>query len=128
MSLPEYVANQIRQHRAKYAGGRGISQEALAEKLGVAANTISRWETGAYQPDLEDLEKLARALDVSILEFFPKEAPSTDDRVAALLRVAKGLHDADLEELRRYAEFRRARYYLDQEKKTKPGRKRKTQE
>lgn len=126
MSLPEYVAKQIRECRANYGGGRGISQEALSEKLGVAANTISRWETGTYQPDLDDLEKLARVLGVSILDFFPKEASTPDARVAALLRTAKELGDNDLEELSRYAEFRRARHYLDQEKKAKPGRKRKS--
>ncbi len=127
MSLLEYVAKQIRECRASYGGGRGISQEALAEKLGVAANTISRWETGTYRPDLDDLDKLARFLGVSILEFLPKEGVTPDERVAALLRTAKDLDDADLEELRKYAEFRRARYYADQEKKTKRGRKRKAE-
>ncbi|MBI4318284.1 MAG: helix-turn-helix transcriptional regulator [Chloroflexi bacterium] len=121
----EYVAKQIRECRDAYAGGKGMSQEALAGKLGVAANTISRWETGTYQPDLDDLEKLATSLGVSILEFFPREGYTPDDRVAALLRTAKELDDTDLEELRRYAEFRRARYYLAEETKTKPGRKRK---
>lgn len=127
MSLPEYVAKQIRECRANYGGGRGISQEALSEKLGVAANTISRWETGTYQPDLDDLERLARFLGVSILEFFPKEEVTTDDRVASLLRATKELDDEDIEEVQRYAEYRRARHFLEQGKKPKPGRKRKAE-
>lgn len=127
MSLVEYVAKQIRECRAAYAGGKGISQEALAEKLGVAANTISRWETGTYQPDLDDLEELARLLGVSILDFFPREKVTTDDRVASLLRAAKELDDRDIEEVQRYAEYRRARHLLAEGNKPKAGRKRKTE-
>jgi transcriptional regulator with XRE-family HTH domain len=80
--------------------------------LGVATNTISRWETATYRPTIEDLEKLARFFGKSILEFFPRENVRTerDEKIDALLRTAKQLKDADVEELRRYAEFRRARH------------------
>ena len=108
-----YVARRIKDIRNRFGEG-GISQEALAAKLGVTTNTISRWETGTYEPTLNDLDRMSRVLGVSILEFFPK-APPTDPRtqhVDALLRTAQGLDERDLEELRRYAEFpefRRAR-------------------
>lgn len=110
-SIREYVAKRIRELRTDYGEKTGLSQEALAVKLGVATNTISRWETGTYEPTLEDLEKLARELGVSILEFFPLAEPRNDrnEKVDALLRAAKNLHESDLDELRRYAEFRRAR-------------------
>jgi len=105
-----YVSRRIKEIRNTF-GETGISQEALATKLGVTTNTISRWETGTYQPTLDDLEQLSRELGVSILEFFPKVTPA-DKRtrhVDALLRTAQGLDERDLVELRRYAEFRRAR-------------------
>ena len=48
-----------------------LSQEALAAKLNVAANTVSRWETGTYKTTPADLAKLARFFAVSITVFFP---------------------------------------------------------
>lgn len=108
MELFEHVGGRIRQLRTEFDGGRGISQEALAAELKVAANTVSRWETATYQPNLRDLDLLARFFGVSILSFFPGEEPSADQKVNALLRSAKDLDPADLEELRKFAEFRRA--------------------
>jgi transcriptional regulator with XRE-family HTH domain len=37
-----------------------MSQEELAAKLGVASNTVSRWETAAYRPGLNDLHRIAK--------------------------------------------------------------------
>src|SRR5436309_1850754 len=115
MSLFKHVGMKIREFRTEF-GGKGISQEALAEKLRVATNTISRWETATYNPTLEDLERLARFFGKSILEFFPNEKPPENEQLAALLRNAKDLDPEDLEELRRYAEFRRARRVMAGEK------------
>jgi transcriptional regulator with XRE-family HTH domain len=111
-SMKEYVARRIRELRDDY-GKSGLSQEALAKMVGVATNTISRWETGTYEPTLDDLEKLSRMLGVAILEFFPKveRADQKSKTVDALLRTARGLNKEDLDELRRYAEFRRARNF-----------------
>jgi len=111
MDLFDYVGQRIRALRKDYASGRGISQEALAKALDVAPNTISRWETATYRPTLQDMERLARFFSVPILEFFPPEeaAKAADDRLNALLRAAKQLPPEDVEELQRYAEFRRAR-------------------
>jgi transcriptional regulator with XRE-family HTH domain len=111
MTLMEYVGRRIRDFRTSYGGGTGISQDALAKALGVATNTVSRWETAVYRPTIEDLDKLARFFGKSILEFFPKEDVRTkrDEKIDALLRTVKQLKDADVDELRRYAEFRRAR-------------------
>jgi transcriptional regulator with XRE-family HTH domain len=124
MTLMEYVGQRIRDFRTSYGGGTGISQDALAKALGVATNTVSRWETAIYRPTIEDLDKLARFFGKSILEFFPKEGVRSkrDEKIDALLRTAKQLKDQDVEELRRYAEFRRAR---DVYTKRSPGRKRK---
>ena len=43
----------------------GLSQEALAEKLGVSRQAISKWETGESVPELSKLVLLARAFDVT---------------------------------------------------------------
>lgn len=124
MNLFEYVGARIRELRTKYAG-TGISQEALAKEIGVATNTISRWETATYHPTIEDLDKLARFFDASILEFFPREEEKKDDEIAALLRAARKLDPRDVVELRRYAEYRRVRGLYGDGLRGKPRRKRK---
>lgn len=109
MDLFEDIGKRIRDLRLTY-GKEGLSQEALAKALKVTPNTISRWETATYHPSVEDLDKLARFFGVSILAFFPpSQDVAKDERIAALLRAAKQLPEEDIEELRRYAEFRRAR-------------------
>lgn len=123
MDLFEYVARQIRDLRRAYNSGEGISQEKLAEEIDVAPNTISRWETGTYRPDLMDLEKLARFFGKSILYFFPAEEAPADENIKALLHTAKELPPEDLEELKHYAEFRRARALYQKRQRPRAGRK-----
>ncbi len=45
---------------------RGLSQESLADKLGVSRQAVSKWETGDAQPDYQKLVALADVLDVSM--------------------------------------------------------------
>ncbi|MGM9661485.1 MAG: helix-turn-helix domain-containing protein [Oscillospiraceae bacterium] len=47
---------------------RGLTQEALGERLGVTNKTVSRWETGKYMPDIDKLQELAATLGVSVNE------------------------------------------------------------
>lgn len=44
---------------------RGLSQEALAEQLGVTRQAVSKWELGDATPDLENVVALARFFGVS---------------------------------------------------------------
>jgi putative transcriptional regulator len=45
---------------------RGLSQAALAEKVGLSREYIARLETGKHDPPLSRVEKLAKALKVPI--------------------------------------------------------------
>lgn len=56
--------------------GKGITQEQLAERLGVSGRTISRWETGSNMPDLDILIELADYYDVEIREILDGERKS----------------------------------------------------
>ena len=38
---------------------KGLSQEVVAEKLGVSRQTISKWETGETLPDIRQAKRLA---------------------------------------------------------------------
>ena len=124
MKLLDHVAMHIKALRTSYNSGEGISQETLARELSVAPNTVSRWETGVYLPSLNDLERLARFFGVSIISFFPTDkVDDQNEDLMGLLRTARQLHPADLEELRRYAEFRKARRIYDGKSRPKAGRK-----
>lgn len=47
---------------------KGLTQEELANAVGVARQTVAKWESGASTPDLEKSRRLADALDVSLDE------------------------------------------------------------
>ena len=125
MDVLDHVAARIRDLRVSYNSGEGLSQESLAIHLKVAPNTISRWETGTYRPSFKDVERIARFFGVSMMSFLPPDMidDEEDENLKALLRTARQLHPADVEELRRYAEFRRARGIYQGNSRPQPGRK-----
>lgn len=47
---------------------KGITQEELAERLGVTAQAVSKWENEISCPDIQLLPKIAELFDVSIDE------------------------------------------------------------
>ena len=47
---------------------KGLTQEALRNRLGVTNKTISRWENGNYMPDIEMFQVLSEQFGVSINE------------------------------------------------------------
>lgn len=49
---------------------KGLTQEDLAELIGVEYQTINRIENGVYFTNYSNLEKLAKAFNVSIDELF----------------------------------------------------------
>ena len=55
---------------------KGITQEQLAEELGVSNRTVSRWETGFNMPDISVLIEIADYFDVSIPEIINGERKS----------------------------------------------------
>jgi len=62
---------------------RRLSQSELAERAGIRPNQISRYETGAVQPQLAQLERILDALGVGLPEFF--YVLSSVNRMAALM-------------------------------------------
>jgi transcriptional regulator with XRE-family HTH domain len=48
---------------------RGLSQEELAERIGVSRQAVSKWESGESFPDIENLIALSSLLGVSIDRF-----------------------------------------------------------
>lgn len=68
------IGNKISELRKK----KNLSQEILAEKVGVARQTISKWELGETSPDLKQAKKLSKILNVSLDELAGNELKATD--------------------------------------------------
>ena len=52
---------------------KNLTQEQLAEKLGVSNNTISKWETGKCMPDYSVIKNLCEELEITIAELMDGE-------------------------------------------------------
>ena len=71
---------------------KGLTQEQLAEKMGVARRTVSRWETGNNMPDLDLLIELSDLYDVGLRELLDGERKNEDmdkEMEEAVLKVAE---------------------------------------
>jgi transcriptional regulator with XRE-family HTH domain len=113
-----HVAQKIRELRERF-GGTGLSQEQLAEKIGVTPNTVSRWETTTYKPKLEDLDKLAKFFSVPIYAFLPVNFHPEKPELNALFSATADLKKEDIEALTEFAQFRKTRRILEDAKKSK---------
>ncbi len=51
----------------------GLTQETLAEKLGVSRRTVSRWETGTNMPDFDLLIEMSDLYKVDLREILDGE-------------------------------------------------------
>lgn len=72
--------------------GKKISQEALAERMGVTTAAISRYENGTRQPTIETLESIAKGLGIHIVALLAPDADMfTEEELEA---AAKGIKAA----------------------------------
>ena len=58
---------------------KGLTQEKLAEKLGVTSKSISRWENGNTMPDYSLLKDLCNELDINVNELLSGEKIKGND-------------------------------------------------
>lgn len=67
----------------------GLSQEALAEALGVTRQAVSKWETGESIPDAARLialsERFAVSIDILLKDDLPLETPSANAAPAVMV-------------------------------------------
>ncbi len=64
---------------------QGFTQEQLAEKLGVSAPAVSKWETDSSYPDITLLCPLARALDTNVDTLLQYEESLSDEKATELM-------------------------------------------
>ena len=63
------IGKYIAENRKK----KNMTQEQLAEKLGVTSKTISRWENGNYMPDISILKPLSEELGITLNDLLSGE-------------------------------------------------------
>ena len=57
---------------------KGLSQQELADKIGVTDKAVSKWETGRGFPDVSILKTLSGVLEVSITEIINGDTVSPE--------------------------------------------------
>lgn len=89
------IGNKIMELRKK----SGLSQEELAEKVGVARQTISKWELGETSPDLKQAKELSKIFKISIDELVDndikevilKKTSNTEKLAGLIIKILKVL-------------------------------------
>lgn len=66
----------------KYRLERGLTQKKLGELCGIAESTIRKYELGLLNPKKETLEKIAKALNVSMLSLFGVDTAMKERKTA----------------------------------------------
>lgn len=80
------MTNKIRECRKR----KGLSQEELANKIGVKRAVVSKYETGKISPRIDTVQKIARALDVSVDELLGETMyVDTVENISAILSSGK---------------------------------------
>lgn len=76
------IGKHIRNQRKK----RNMSQEELAARIFTTRQTISNYETGRSNPDIDTLEALAAALDTEVTTLLYGEQPSQEKELRGTVR------------------------------------------
>ena len=80
---------------------KGISQEALAEKIGVSRQALGKWEKDTALPGVDNLQALAKELGVSVDALLGCAAPDTAAPTVTLNALRDLLDARDAEACRR---------------------------
>ncbi len=103
------IGKKIKQLRFKAS----LTQEQLAEKLGLSAQAVSKWENSVAMPDISLLPELAQVFGVSIDELFDLTAQQKLRRIENRMDVEDEL-EPDV--FREYEEFLKVRLQSAQDR------------
>lgn len=84
------IGNQIKTLRLR----RGVTQEAMALQLGITAQAVSKWETGASEPDISLLPAISAYFGVSIDELFALSDETRIERIENMLHYQRDVEPA----------------------------------
>ena len=92
------IGNQIKQLRHR----RGITQEAMAQYLGITPQAISKWERGVATPDIGMLPDISAYFGVSIDELFAISDDTRMERIQNMLYDDRYYDPAEAESTREF--------------------------
>lgn len=85
----------------RYRAALGLTQEALANTVGVTAQAVSKWETGDSMPDGALFIPIADALGVSLDRLCGHEAVHEADAYNAIIKLIRGVgREVEFEKIR----------------------------
>ncbi|MBR4069316.1 MAG: tetratricopeptide repeat protein [Clostridia bacterium] len=85
---------------------KSVTQEALAQELGVTAQAVSRWENGAAMPDIALLPALSTYFGVRIDDFFELSDEAQLERICNMTETEEFIPCADFDHAERYLKDR----------------------
>lgn len=95
MPRPKHSTTSLGQRVARRIGvtrrARHLTQEKLAEKVGLSVETISRYESGRLGISLEALAKIAAALDVPVETLVRERPAGITSEEAEMLELWRGI-------------------------------------
>lgn len=96
------TANRLYELRKK----KGLSQEALAEKLGISRQSVSKWERAESSPDTDNLIALAKLYGVSLDELLLGEEKEEESQTENTKESSEDKSDVlnDEEEYQKYVD------------------------
>lgn len=77
----DQFSNQLKNRRKQHS----LTQQQLADKLSVSRETVSGWETGRNQPDINTLRKLAKIYGISLDQLV---SSANDSDMKAIMRAS----------------------------------------
>ena len=92
------IGNQIKALRLR----RGVTQEALAQHLGVTAQAVSKWERGVATPDIAMLPDISAYFGVTIDELFALSDDTRMERIQNMLWDDRYYDPAEVESTREF--------------------------
>lgn len=92
------IGNQIKTLRLR----RGITQEALAQHLGVTSQAVSKWERGAATPDIGMLPDISAYFGVTIDELFALSDDTRMERIQNMLWDIRFIPQSDVDSAREF--------------------------
>ncbi len=73
MTEDDIMTIEIANRLVKYRKQSGLSQETLADKLGISRQAVSKWERAEAAPDIETMLKLSQIYGVSLDDMMKKD-------------------------------------------------------
>jgi len=92
------IGNQIKQLRLR----RGITQEMMAQELGITAQAVSKWERGVATPDIGLLPDISAFFGVTIDELFALSDDTRMERIQNMLWDVRYFDPAEVDDTRKF--------------------------